>query len=49
MISPHWETEVAPVGTASRLETIHNFAGFDPALYAIHYPAQGSPQGCLKV
>lgn len=49
VISPHWETDVATVGTASRLETIHDFAGFDPALYAIQYPAQSSPQGAQEV
>lgn len=49
VISPHWETELATVGTANQLGTIHDFGGFDPALYGIQYPASGSPQAALQV
>lgn len=49
VISPHWETEVTTAGTASQLDTIQDFGGFDPAPYDIQYPASGSPQGAQKV
>ena len=49
VISPHWETEVPTVGTASRLETIHDFGGFDPRLYEIQYPATGCPEAAAQV
>ena len=41
IVSPHWQTESTTVGTADRLETIHDFTGFPDALYAIRSPASG--------
>jgi 4,5-DOPA dioxygenase extradiol len=40
VISPHWETRLPTVGTTEavvdhRLETIHDFGGFDRRLYEI--------------
>ena len=49
VISPHWETEMSTVGTASQLATIHDFGGFDPALYNLQHPASGSPQGARSL
>ena len=49
VVSPHWETAVPTVGTATRLETIHDFGGFDPRLYEIQYPAAGCPEVAQQV
>ena len=42
VVSPHWVTHAPRVGAADRPETIHDFGGFDPALYRLSYPAPGA-------
>lgn len=41
IVSPHWMTPTPRVGTAAQPATIHDFGGFDPALYQLSYPAAG--------
>jgi 4,5-DOPA dioxygenase extradiol len=44
VVSPHWMTPTPRVGLSAQPQTIHDFGGFDPALYRIDYPAPGHPR-----
>ena len=49
VVSPHWETRVPTVGTATQFDTIHDFGGFDPRLFEIQYPATGCTEAAAQV
>lgn len=43
VVSPHWMTREPQVMTTARPRTVHDFGGFDSALYEITYPVDGHP------
>ncbi|MCB1960486.1 MAG: dioxygenase [Rhodocyclaceae bacterium] len=44
VMSPHWSTRALSVDHADRPGTLHDFGGFERALYALDYPAPGAPE-----
>lgn len=43
VISAHWEARQPTASLSGAPETLHDFSGFDPALYRLQYPAPGAP------
>jgi 4,5-DOPA dioxygenase extradiol len=49
IVSPHWQTQGVRVATTSAPDTIHDFGGFPPPLYALQYTPPGAPTLAVDV
>ena len=49
IVSPHWMTRELEITASANPQTVHDFGGFPRHLYALQYPAPGSPTLAARI